>query len=158
MTRVRSCSVAATALTIGRAMISPASGPTKSRQLTIGVINNTHAFDGAGCYVQFLDDYKRHNSQYIFVSDYGRKALVNLSGRDVSLVWVGGTEAKVERAGDHSSFRFSGDGVRVAVDYTVVRICAPDDEKCEATAYDAILTVSKGGSRAKVFVKAICGS
>ena len=150
--------LAATALTIFLAEILLAHDSSKNVQLAIGVINDTHAFDGAGCYIQLPDDYRRHTSQYIFVSDYGRTALVNLSGRDVPLVWLSGTEAKVEHKGDRSRFRFAGDGVKVSVDYTVTQVCAPEDEKCEATAYDAILTVNKGLLKSKVVAKAICGS
>lgn len=97
--------------------------------------------------------------KYVFVSDYEEHAAMNINGRDVKLKLVNSQELKPGfKVGDHSSFRYHGDGFDVEVVYTVTGVCKPDDEKCEVNEYNATITVTSGSANHILTAHGICGS
>ena len=141
--------------------------------LKIGIVENTDDFDGAGCTLQNPSDYKKHNDHNVFMSDYESRAIMNIDGKDVRLVlvpndqrqanaassWIVGQDegnGKVRR-GLRSIHKYRAGDFEVRVDYVVTGVCAPKDESCEVTAFDAKITVTRGPNKRTVNVKGICG-
>src|SRR6185312_17495524 len=116
-------------------------------RLTIGILKSTDDFNGAGCLLWRIKDRRYMPGKYVFVSDYEEHAAMNINGRDVKLKLVNSQELKPGfKVGDHSSFRYHGDGFDVEVVYTVTGVCKPDDEKCEVNEYNATITVTSGSA------------
>ena len=98
--------------------------------------------------------------KYVFASDYQEHAAMNIDGRDVKLKLVNSQELKLGfKVGDHSTFRYHGaDSYDVEVIYTVTGVCKPDDEKCEVTEFNAVITVTSGSASCSLPAHGICGS
>lgn len=84
---------------------------------------------------------------------------MNIGGRDTALALVESSGAKREsKKGDRSTYHYRGEGVDVVVKYVVTGVCAPDDESCEVTNYDALITVATRSAKRTIRAHGICGS
>jgi hypothetical protein len=152
------CLVAAGSCDFGLHAQQPPRKP-RGGQLTIGILKNTDDFDGAGCSLWNIKDRRYMSGKYVFISDYDEHARMNINGRDVKLKLVNSQELKAGfKVGDHSFFRYRGDGFDVEVVYTVTGVCEPNDEKCEVDEYNATITVTNRSTKQILTAHGICGS
>jgi hypothetical protein len=106
-----------------------------------------------------LDDRTRTDGRYVLLADLGEHAVMNIGERDVPLKLLEPSPANREKKkGDRSTYRYRGDGVDVVANYVATGICAPDDEACEVTNYDAVITVASRSGKRRVRAHGICGS
>lgn len=125
----------------------------------IGFIRNSTDFDGAGCTLWPRTDRKYADGRDLFRSDFDGRAVMNIDGRDRPLKLTASSEPKIKlKVGRRSMYRYQGDGVTVNVRYIVTGICKPDDESCEVTNFDAVVTVTTGSGVRRLEVHGICGS
>ncbi len=125
----------------------------------VGFIRNTGEFDGAGCSLWLLGDRTNSRDRYILLADSGERAVMNIGGRDTALKLVRSTGGNSElKKGDRLTYRYHGEAVDVVVRYVVTGVCAPDDESCEVTNYDATVTVQTRSGKRTVRAHGICGS
>ena len=135
---------------------APASAQTQ--KLTVGNLKSTD-YEGCGCSFQTLAEAKKPRSQKIvFWSEDYRTAILNINGKDIEfkLIKKGKLPAK-EKIGSRHTDEYAANGFTVEVDYLTTRVCLKGDEECEATFYDATITVSKGGIKTIVKTKGACG-
>jgi hypothetical protein len=128
-------------------------------RLSIHFVRNASAFEEGGCQLRLSKDHSDSSQRFIFLSDFENHAVMNIDGRDVHLAPVSSRDKKTElKKGDRSVFRYRGNGVEVAVTYVVTGLCAPDDERCEVTKYNATITVTLGSAKRVLAAHGICGS
>jgi len=133
-------------------------GGSKPR-LDVGYIQDDASFDGAGCSLWFRADKIYTNGRNIFVSDYNEHALMHVDGRDTPLALVKSYEPDGEvKKGLRSTYIYRGDGIDVVIKYVVVGVCAPDDESCEVTQMDAVVSVTARRGKARFRAHGICGT
>jgi hypothetical protein len=138
---------------------SETGAPRQQSKPTIGFVQNANEFDGAGCTLWLPDDQNHSAKRRVLVSDFDKRAIMNIDGRDTPLMLVESKERKGEpQKGDHSSFRYRGKGIEATIGYVVVGLCAPDDESCEVISYDASLTVTTRSGRRVLTAHGVCGS
>lgn len=123
----------------------------------IGIVQNPDEFDGAGCRLQLPSDYNKGNDRTVFVSNVDDEAVMNIDDIDVWMHRVA-LNAGGSRKGSHSVDRYKKDDIEVDVDFVVTKRCHPDDENCEVTWFDALITVKRGQLKRTVSTKGICGS
>jgi hypothetical protein len=127
--------------------------------IKVGIVRDTASFDGAGCSLQLPADYKKQNERYVFMSDLDDNAIMNIDGKDTRLKPVSHREPKGDpRKGDRSTWNYAAKGTSVRVDFVATEVCSPNVEDCEATSYDATITVIRAPGRQVVKVKGGCGS
>lgn len=125
----------------------------------IGFIRNSTDFDGAGCTLWPRTYQKYTDGRDLFRSDFDGRAVMNIDGRDRLLKLAASSEPKGRlRVGSRSTYRYRGDGVTVNVSYIVTGICKPEDESCEITNFDAVVTVTTRSGVRRLEVHGICGS
>ncbi|MEP6920467.1 MAG: hypothetical protein ABI967_05020 [bacterium] len=133
---------------------------TASKQRLVGNLRNKRLVDGCGCYFQFPGS-KKNSEDYLFVSsleENEKTAWMNIDGRDVKLRLVREVAGKGrERVGSRSSKSFTGGDVTVMSTYVATRVCAYNDESCEATDYAAIFVVRKSNRVQTVKAVGGCG-
>jgi hypothetical protein len=126
--------------------------------LSIGTVKETAPFlEGAGCSL-WLQSESVSTGRYIFLSDFEGHARMNIDGRDTAIRLVRTQGSSLFRVGRHSASWYRGDSVEVRVNYLVAAICAPGEESCEVTSYNATIIVSLGRSKKSIVTKGICGS
>lgn len=83
---------------------------------------------------------------------------MNIDGRNVELTVLRDEEFKGDvRVGDRSFQTYRSGNLGVRIDYTVTRICDPNDEGCEVTWYSATITVTRSDSSQRAKVLGVCG-
>jgi hypothetical protein len=128
-------------------------------RLSIHFVRNASAFEEGGCQLWLSTDHNNGSDRFIFLSDLENHAVMNVNERDVLLDPVSSTEHKAQlKRGDRSVNRFRGGGVEVVVRYVVTGLCAPEDENCEVTGYNATIAVSLGSAKRVLAAHGICGS
>jgi hypothetical protein len=138
---------------------APRPTPKPEPQPALGFIRNTDDFDGAGCSLWRLGDRTYTDGRYILLADFGERAVVNLGGRDTPLKLVGSSGANREhKKGDRLMYHYRGEGVNVVIKYIVTGVCAPDEESCEVTNYDAEITIATRSGKRTLRAHGICGS
>ena len=138
-----------------RAQSKAASQPNDD--LKIGVVRNKSLLNECGCSLA-LGVADESKDRFVFMSDMGRKAIVNLNGKDLKLRLIaskkGSDDPKVR---DRSWEIYAAGEVKVRVDFTVRELCNPDDEACEVIYYKATLTVTRKTQKAIVKTVGLCG-
>jgi hypothetical protein len=136
-----------------------ARGRAPQKRPLIGFVQNTSEFDGAGCSLWLLADKTNSGGRRVFLSDFGKRAVMNIDGRDMALVTVASAEPKDgPKKGGRSKWRYRGGGAEVVVDYAVTGVCAPSDESCEIWSCDAVITVTARRGKRILRAHGICGS
>lgn len=127
--------------------------------IRIGVVQNTSAVGGCGCYFSLASPGgKTGRDGYIFFADYAGNARMNINGQDVELREVGREQAKGELGRcSKKRCKYTASGINAAVEYRETKKCPPEPTECEVTGYDVTITVEKGGLRQKVTGKGECG-
>ncbi|MGH9967857.1 MAG: hypothetical protein ACREBG_08530 [Pyrinomonadaceae bacterium] len=144
--------------TLGALVImSTVAGQPASKRGLVGNLKN-HAADGCGCYFQFRGT-PRKSEKYIFSSSIEdeKTAWMNIDGQDVELTLVKEKGPKTERVGSRSSVRYRSRDITVSGTYVATRVCKPNDENCESTAYSATFVVGKGAKSQVVKAVGSCG-
>lgn len=91
---------------------------------TVAFIRNADDLDGAGCSLWLLGDRTYTNDRYIFVADFGERALMNIRGHDTALRLVDSSGGNGEpKKGDRSTYHCRGGGADVVVRYLVTGVC-----------------------------------
>ncbi len=135
------------------------SAATSRTPPTVGFIHDPEAFDGAGCSLWLLTDNTYSARRSIFVSDFDGNAAVNINRRDWALRLVTSEEPKgAPRKGDHSTFRYHSGGIEVIIKYIVTGTCAPNDESCEVTYYNATVVIRAPTGARVLSAHGLCGS
>ena len=85
---------------------------------------------------------------------------MNIRGKDVQLRLVSSTEPahRVIKKGDRFSRRYLAGGAKVRIDFVTTSVCEPNDEQCESTSYDAIITATQHDRKQTVKAVGGCGS
>lgn len=110
---------------------------------------------GCGCYFNFASD---RQERCVFFSDLDEEtASMNIDGRDVSLSLIKRVAPANEKVGSRSTEIYHAPGIKVTAQYITTAMCAPDDENCESTSYDATFTVIKAKRQQTVKLKGACG-
>lgn len=114
---------------------------------------------GCGCGFSFPSENRKRLPPLIFSSDIDEEtALMNIDGVDIELRLARSTDLKgKERIGRRRTRTYVGAGVRVFAVYVTTRMCKPNEEDCEATDYDATVTVTKGERKQTAKLKGACG-
>lgn len=95
----------------------------------------------------------------IFYSLSDETGYINLNGKELKLQPARASKEKpTEQVGDRSWKMYAAGAVRLRIDFTVTRICDPNDEQCEVTNYSATVTVQRRAQRIVVRAIGICGS
>jgi hypothetical protein len=132
---------------------APQSGPA------IGFVRNTKSFDSAGCSLWPIADRTDSDRRLVFLSSVPDRAVMNLGGYDTALKLVESSEAKGKlKKGSLSTEHYRGDGVDVVIRYVATEVCAEDDDSCEATKYNAVVTVASHSGKRTLRARGSCGS
>ena len=114
-----------------------------SKRRLVGNVKN-NVVDGCGCYFK-LRGTNRNSEQYIFSQSIDQAAWMNIDGQDTKLrILKDRNPGDRERIGSRWTKTFSAGQVTVSSTWVTTRVCAPDDENCESTDYDATFVVRKG--------------
>jgi len=83
--------------------------------LRIGIIQQVEFLDGAGCSLRLTADRHKIRGRYVFLSDAGKDALMNINGKDTRLGLVSrqGPEREPKK-GDRSTWNYAAVGVKSA--------------------------------------------
>ena len=99
----------------------------------------------------FLNTTDMENHRYIFSQDVDDPPYINLNGKNLQLRLTASNETKdKKKVGDRWWDTYAAGGVKVRIDYTVTRVCTPQDEMCETTYLNAIMTVSQKSQKTTV--------
>jgi hypothetical protein len=92
----------------------------------------------------------------VFAINAEEQGILNIDGADV---WL--PRARFDAGTDNSRSRFVDhyrkDDLEVRADLVVTKKCDPSDENCEATLFDAVLTVKRGTAQRTVRTRGFCG-
>ena len=125
--------------------------------LHIGHVSNDGSTEN-GCKLQLPSDFARKAGLFVFTSDGGNQANINLGGVDKQLTLIKSKgEKHHSQLGATSSYWYSGpDDVQVQVDCRVTSSCPDNDRDCGLTYDDAILSVKQDRQRKTIAAKAVC--
>lgn len=127
-----------------------------SKRRLVGNVKN-NLVDGCGCYFKFRGT-NRNSKQYMFSQSIDQKAWMNIEGKDVQLKMVKEqSPGDRERLGSRWTKTFAGSDISVSSTWVTTRMCAPNDENCESTDYDATFVVRKGKRQETVRAFGWCG-
>ena len=94
----------------------------------------------------------------VMFAEFGQNnAWMNIDGRDVQLKLVKESRGEQERVGGKWTRTLALRDISVTSNYVATRVCAPNDETCESTDYDATFVVRKGRSTQTVRAFGWCG-
>jgi hypothetical protein len=99
----------------------------------------------------FLNTTDMENRRYIFSQDVDDPPYINLNGKNLQLRLTGFSKpTRKEKVGDRWWETYAAGEVKVRIDYTVTKVCTPQDEMCETTYLNAIMTVSQKSRKTTV--------
>ena len=126
--------------------------------LKLGIVKDDSSFDGCGCslYLNRRDE-KTHRA--VFLADFAENAAINVNGKDLRLRLTASSSEKNDHAkvGDRSWEIYRAGATTLRVDYTVTKICDPNDESCEVLYYRTTLTLIHQGQRTSIKTTGLCG-
>lgn len=126
-----------------------------NRRLVENVKNKV--VDGCGCYFKFRGT-NRSSEQYMYSQSIDQKAWMNIDNQNVQLKMLKErSPGDRERIGSRWTRTFSAGNITVSSTWVTTRMCAPDDENCESTDYDATFVVRKGMRTETVRAFGWCG-
>ena len=142
-------------------VLGTVSGQNASKRGLVANLKDNAVADGCGCYFKFRGA-PDNTERYVFFSsiDDEKAAWMNISGRDVKLTLKNESGLKgkeEERVGSRSGATYASGDTTVTGTYVVTRVCAPNDENCESTAYDVTFVVKKGPKSQVVKAVGSCG-
>ena len=109
-------------------------------ELRIGYVKDQDVGCGSAFFLNTTD---MENHRYIFSQDVDDPPYINLNGKNLQLRLTASNETKdKKKVGDRWWDTYAAGGVKVRIDYTVTKVCTPQDEMCETTYLNAIMTVS----------------
>ena len=125
---------------------------------TLGVIQDDSEYDGCGCSL-FRNRRDAREHRPIFLSDFSGEARINLDGRDVRVRLIGASpeRRRAERKGDRSWEVYGKDSFRMRIDYVVNGVCPSNDEACEVTSYEVVITLIHNGRTTTMPAFGLCG-
>ncbi len=129
-------------------------------QIEVGELKDPSVVEGCSCSVQTEREAKNPDSQkFLFLSDFGNDAWMNINGKDTKLTRVKSTENDDDdyKVGRRYYEEYSAKGLTVRVEYLTTWVCPPDDEACEVAKYDITITVTKGEESKIVKATGVCG-
>jgi hypothetical protein len=138
----------------------PTPGEDTSGRLKIGNVTNDLSSNG-GCALQLARQYFKKEGEFVFVSDFESRGLVNVNGTDIPVTLVRPRDVDPRpksTIGERSTLWYSGGGIEVRVDYLTTGGCPQGTQSCAVTNYDAILTITRGKTSKSVAAKAVCGA
>jgi hypothetical protein len=146
---------------------TPATTPTPSQTpeaLTINdkliaPIKDETLADGCGCYFQTLaESKKQYSGKYLFFADVDDEAVMNLAGKDIKLKSISRSgDLETIKKGVKSTIVYGNGPFTVTLDRVITSVCAPNDESCEFTGYDATITVQNGKEKQVIKSTGGCG-
>lgn len=94
----------------------------------------------------------------VFLSNL-EEAAINLNGEDLTLPL---TNRSLEKKGnprirDRSWEVYTLGNTKLRIDYTISKLCDPNDEGCEVTYYRATINLTKGAQKTIVRATGLCG-
>jgi hypothetical protein len=99
----------------------------------------------------FLNTTDMENRRYIFSQDVDDPPYINMNGKNLQLrLTVISKPTRKEKVGDRWWETYAAGDVKVRIDYTVTKVCTPQDEMCETTYLNAIMTVSQKSRKTTV--------
>jgi len=99
----------------------------------------------------FLNPTDMENRRYIFSQDLDDPPYINLNGKNLQLRLTAISKpTRKEKVGDRWWETYVAGDVKVRIDYTVTKVCTPQDEMCETTYLNAIMTVSQMAQKTTV--------
>jgi hypothetical protein len=117
-------------------------------KLRIGYVKDQDVGCGSAFFLNTTD---MENHRYIFSQDVDDPPYINLNGKNLQLRLTASNETKdKKKVGDRWWDTYAAGGVKVRIDYTVTRVCTPQDEMCETTYLNAIMTVSQKAQKTTV--------
>ena len=127
-----------------------------SKLRLVGNVKNK-VVDGCGCYFKFRGTNK-NSEQYMYSQSIDQKAWMNIDVQSVQLKMLKERNpGDRERIGSRWTRTFSAANITVSSTWVTTRMCAPDDETCESTDYDATFVVRKGKRMETVRAFGWCG-
>jgi hypothetical protein len=85
----------------------------------VGVVRARGVYEGCGCYFSLR---RNQPTGHFFIADMGRRAWMNVAGKDVALELVGASHLSLQATrGRRMSYRFRAAGVRVRLTLVVTR-------------------------------------
>ena len=87
------------------------------------------------------------------------KAVINLDGKDLTLHLMDQSDEKNGelKVGDRSWEIYKAGDTTLRVDYTVSKLCDPNDEACEVIYYKATITLTRKGQKETLKTIGYCG-
>ena len=146
-------------LVMAASLISAQKRPVARKAQLIRNISLPAEIQGCGCYFQFPKEDPNSN-RYVFSEDFSEDPpLMNIDGENVRLKLVSSSEPSdgVSKKGQKFSRNYVSGDIRVRMDLVTTSVCAPNDESCESTGYDVMITVSKGLRKQTVKAVGGCG-
>ncbi len=141
-------------LTLVLSTLGTTAAQNASKRMLVGNLNRN--FDGCGCFFKFRGT--RKNSPKVMFAEFGQNnAWMNIDGRDVQLKLVKEIRGERERVGSEWTRTIAVRDISVTSTYVATRVCAPNDETCESTDYDATFVVKKGRRSQTVRAFGWCG-
>jgi len=99
----------------------------------------------------FLNTTDMENQRYIFSQDVDDPPYINLNGKNLQLRLTAISKpTRKEKVGDRWWETYVAGDVKVRIDYTVTKVCTPQEEMCETTYLNAIMTVSQMAQKTTV--------
>lgn len=116
-------------------------------------------YEGCGCGFQTLTEAKKPRStKILFWSEDEKTAILNINGKDTTFKSVKKGKRPLNwKIGARFSDEYAAGGVTVKIDYLTTRVCKRGEEDCEATSYDATITVTRSKLKTIVKTKGACG-
>jgi hypothetical protein len=117
-----------------------ASASSAQPKLRLGYVKDHDVGCGAAFFLNATD---MENRRYIFSQDVDDPPYINLNGKNLQLrLTVISKPTRKEKVGDRWWETYAAGDVKVRIDYTVTKVCTPQDEMCETTYLNAFMTVS----------------
>jgi hypothetical protein len=124
----------------------------------IGTVKDESVVDNCGCSFSYPSRGDTYRPGSIFITSYDvQTAWMNIDGQDVKLRLAHTTPVKSLRLGTRYSSKYVATGIRVAIVFTVTRLCIPYGPNCESTGYNATITLIKGGRMQRIKLQGACG-
>jgi hypothetical protein len=137
-----------------------ASNHEAAGELKIGLIQSRKFVEECGCFLQLSEDHRKRRERYVLLSNIDDIALMNIDGQEVKLEPVERSEPEYEgnvRKGQRAKELYRAGSLNVRVDYSVTKTCPPRDDSCEATWYDATITLTRGNQKRIMKTVGVCG-
>lgn len=130
----------------------------------VGTIKNVNFIEGCNCNLQLPSDSQKFEPKYIFARNIyagisSDIAWMNIEGKDTKLRRVKTTEPQgALKPGTRFQEVYLAPHTKVQIDYVVSFVCPPQSQgDCEATGYDASITVTRNQRQQIVKTVGSCG-